>query len=60
MVLLTAWLAWHYRLLGQKDDAERLLTWVEQQADEQGQLPEQVTIGIPSWWPSISKNGFRE
>ena len=24
MVLLTAWLAWHYRLLGQKDDAERL------------------------------------
>ena len=52
-VLLTAWLAWHYLLQGRKDDAERLLIWVEQQADEEGQLPEQVATNLndPSYYP---------
>lgn len=52
-VLLTAWLAWHYRQLGRSHDAEALLLWVEQQADEQGQLPEQVATNLndPSYYP---------
>lgn len=52
-VLLTAWLAWHYRRLGRKDHAERLLDWVESQADEQSQLPEQVSdqLNNPSYFP---------
>jgi GH15 family glucan-1,4-alpha-glucosidase len=52
-VLLTAWLAWHYRRLSRRDHANQLLEWVEQQADEQGQLPEQVATSLidPSYHP---------
>lgn len=52
-VLLTAWLAWHYRQLGRSDDAATLLHWVAQQADEEGQLPEQVPANLndPSYYP---------
>ena len=41
-VLLTAWLAWHYAELGETAKAQAALAWVEAQADERGQLPEQV------------------
>lgn len=52
-VLLTAWLAWHYRVLDRKADAESLLAWIEHQADKQGQLPEQVATDLiaPSYYP---------
>ncbi|WP_227763647.1 glycoside hydrolase family 15 protein [Zhaonella formicivorans] len=41
-ILLTAWLGWYYLLQGQREEAQRLLDWIEAQADEYGQLPEQV------------------
>jgi GH15 family glucan-1,4-alpha-glucosidase len=41
-VLLTAWLAWYYAELGDVAKAQVALAWVEAQADERGQLPEQV------------------
>ena len=41
-VLLTAWLGWYYAELGEHERAQELLTWVEAQADEAGNLPEQV------------------
>ncbi len=40
-VLLTAWLAWHYRITGDLERAQRLLDWVEAQADDKLDLPEQ-------------------
>ena len=45
-VLLTAWLAWHYAELGEAAKAKAALAWVEAQADEQGQLPEQVPANL--------------
>jgi GH15 family glucan-1,4-alpha-glucosidase len=41
-VLLTAWLGWHYAGLGERGRARDLLAWIEAQADEEGNLPEQV------------------
>lgn len=41
-VLLTAWLAWHKRRLGDETGAARLLAWVEAQRGAGGALPEQV------------------
>lgn len=41
-ILLTAWLGWYYAQSGKIEKAHSLLTWVEQQADENGHLPEQV------------------
>jgi GH15 family glucan-1,4-alpha-glucosidase len=41
-VLLTAWLAWYYAEQGEASMAQSALSWVEAQADQQGQLPEQV------------------
>ena len=45
-VLLTAWLAWHYAELGRAAEAQAALAWVEAQADDQGQLPEQVPANL--------------
>ncbi len=42
-ILLTAWLAWTYVKLGRTDDARRLLRWIEAQANDAGELPEQVS-----------------
>lgn len=52
-VLLTAWLAWHHRRLGHDDRARTLLHWVEQQADGEGMLPEQVPASLnnPAFYP---------
>ncbi|SMB88455.1 Glycosyl hydrolases family 15 [Thermanaeromonas toyohensis ToBE] len=47
-VLLTAWLAWYYRLRGKEEEARELLSWIEAQADEEGQLPEQVPSNLTS------------
>lgn len=41
-VLLTAWLGWYYQEAGEREKAEEALRWVEGQADDDGQLPEQV------------------
>lgn len=41
-VLLAAWLGWYYTEIGEYERARRLLSWVEAQADEDGNLPEQV------------------
>lgn len=42
-VLLTSWLAWHHRVVGNADRQSALLDWVENQADENLWLPEQVS-----------------
>jgi len=41
-VLLAAWLGWHYVEVGERARARELLAWVEAQADEKGNLPEQM------------------
>jgi GH15 family glucan-1,4-alpha-glucosidase len=41
-LLLTAWLGWYYVKLGQLDRAKMALKWVEEQADETGNMPEQA------------------
>ena len=41
-LLLTAWLGWVYVLQGRRAEAESILNWIENQADAQGFLPEQV------------------
>jgi GH15 family glucan-1,4-alpha-glucosidase len=41
-ILLSAWLGWFYARTGQSEKAHSLLKWVEGQAGEDGNLPEQV------------------
>jgi len=62
-VLLAAWLGWYYVEVGEPARARELLFWVEAQADEKGNLPEQMpqTLNNPSmlqpWveeWGSIA------
>lgn len=45
-ILLTAWLGWYYAEAGNIRRAKELLQWVEMQADEQLNLPEQVTESL--------------
>jgi GH15 family glucan-1,4-alpha-glucosidase len=45
-VLLTAWLAWYYAQLGRPNQAKQLLGWVEAQADQFGDLPEQIPTNL--------------
>ncbi len=45
-ILLTAWLGWHYAETGRLEQARELLGWIEAQADESGQLPEQVSAHL--------------
>ena len=63
-VLLGAWLGWHYAQNGQIEQAKELKHWVEAQADENGDLPEQVSDHLlapdrfPEWherWGLIAK-----
>lgn len=51
-VHLAAWLGWYYVEVGEHDKAELLMEWVEAQADEQGQFPEQVstTMNDPNYY----------
>jgi len=41
-ILLTAWLGWYYTEVGETGKAQNLRRWIEAQADEEGNLPEQV------------------
>jgi GH15 family glucan-1,4-alpha-glucosidase len=41
-VLLTAWLGWYYAEITKLEKARETLDWIEEQADEQGDLPEQM------------------
>ncbi|NOX61237.1 MAG: glycoside hydrolase family 15 protein [Chloroflexi bacterium] len=45
-VLLTAWLGWHYARVGEREKAWEALRWVETQADEAGELPEQTPVNL--------------
>lgn len=45
-ILLSAWLGWYYIQTGELEKANTLLKWIENQADEQGYLPEQVTAHL--------------
>lgn len=42
-IILSCWLAWYYLRCGNRPAAQALVKWVETQADEAGQLPEQVS-----------------
>lgn len=42
-VLLAAWLGWHYAQAGERERARALMHWVEAQADEKGNLAEQIS-----------------
>ncbi|MFQ6058513.1 MAG: glycoside hydrolase family 15 protein [Anaerolineae bacterium] len=59
-VLLTAWLGWYYADLEEHERAQELLAWIEAQADERGDLPEQVphTLNAPSMYqPWVNHRG---
>ncbi|MFZ5817394.1 MAG: glycoside hydrolase family 15 protein [Bacillota bacterium] len=45
-LLLTAWLGWYYAETGHLERARELLSWVEAQADPQGEMTEQVTTRV--------------
>jgi GH15 family glucan-1,4-alpha-glucosidase len=55
-LLLAAWLGWYYAEIGDDDKALAAKKWVEDQADEQANLPEQIPTALndPSfyqpWW----------
>ena len=42
-LLLTAWLGWVYARRGEREKSQTLLAWIEEQADAECQLPEQVS-----------------
>ncbi len=63
-VLLTAWLGWYYFKIGEKDKATQVLQWVEDQANDNGELPEQIPVNLndesyfPIWqerWGEIAR-----
>ncbi|MGE5581841.1 MAG: glycoside hydrolase family 15 protein [Bacillota bacterium] len=41
--LLSAWLGWYYSKTSRFEEARAILRWIEAQADQDGQFPEQVT-----------------
>ncbi|MGV8049984.1 MAG: glycoside hydrolase family 15 protein [Anaerolineaceae bacterium] len=45
-VLLTAWLGWVYAQAGERDQAQTIQKWVEEQATSTGDLPEQINHAI--------------
>lgn len=45
-LLLTAWLGWYHAETGNLGRARELLAWVEAQADEQGDMVEQVSVRV--------------
>ena len=50
-VLLAGWLGWYDVEVGRRDQAQRLLQWMRQQANAAGELPEQVpaTLNDPDY-----------
>ncbi len=51
-VLLTAWLGWYYALSGAREKAQSIKHWIEEQADHESLLPEQVpeTLNDPAMY----------
>ena len=45
-ILLTAWLGWYYLLERRVQEAIRIKEWIEAQANDRGELPEQVPINL--------------
>lgn len=45
-ILLTAWLGWYYARNSRLEEAREIKTWIESQASDQGELPEQVPIHL--------------
>ncbi|MFV2044379.1 MAG: glycoside hydrolase family 15 protein [Anaerolineales bacterium] len=45
-VVLAGWLGWYYAEVGDEVRAMELLTWMEEQADVKGDLPEQVPMTL--------------
>ena len=50
--LLTAWLGWYYMQIGAVEKARSIKQWVEAQANELGELPEQIptTLNDPAYY----------
>jgi GH15 family glucan-1,4-alpha-glucosidase len=51
-ILLTAWLGWVYASRDDMEKAGELLSWIEKQADTNGNLPEQIpaTLNDPNYY----------
>jgi GH15 family glucan-1,4-alpha-glucosidase len=45
-LILTSWLGWYYARRGRTGEARDLLRWVADQADAEGNLPEQVSTDV--------------
>jgi len=45
-ILLACWLGWCYAEAGESEKAKLIIKWVENNADEDGQLPEQVLENV--------------
>lgn len=45
-VLLSAWLGWYYAEVGKSSEAETIKKWVEAQADNEGNLVEQIPASL--------------
>lgn len=45
-LLLTAWLGWFYTEINLPSLARELMSWIEDQADHDGNLPEQVSDNL--------------
>ncbi len=45
-ILLACWLGWCYADAGLKEKAEKIVQWVEINADENGELPEQILDNV--------------
>lgn len=59
-ILLSAWLGWYYALIGKKARAQELLNWIENSAEPNGDLPEQVnkhTLAPGQYQPWVEKWG---
>lgn len=59
-ILLTAWLGWYYTSIKRYDLAKQLCQWIEEQADENGDLAEQLSdhlLAPDSFTPWVKKWG---
>jgi GH15 family glucan-1,4-alpha-glucosidase len=59
-LLLTAWLGWYYARIGEFEQAEKLRAWIEAQANEAGEFPEQVSdhlLAADQFAPWVKKWG---
>jgi GH15 family glucan-1,4-alpha-glucosidase len=45
-VILAGWLGWYYAIAGERKKAMELMSWMEKQANTEGELPEQVSTNL--------------